>query len=165
MEKTIYTTNTNKGASQVPDLRWVDKITKVMDSKFRIPGTHFRFGLDPILGLLPGLGDATSLAVSSVLIYYMYRYGASRKLVIMMAGNVVLDAVIGSIPILGTIFDFAYKANERNMRLLKRHYQEGKYRGGGTGILVAIVLIAITVIGLFLYGAWLLINYLIQLGS
>lgn len=165
MEKTIYTTKTNKGASQVPDLRWVDKITKVMDSKFRIPGTHFRFGLDPILGLLPGLGDATSLAVSSVLIYYMYRYGASRKLVIMMAGNVVLDAVIGSIPILGTIFDFAYKANERNMRLLKRHYQEGKYRGGGTGILVAIVLIAITVIGLFLYGAWLLINYLIQLGS
>lgn len=163
MEKTAYTIH--KGPHQVPDLKWVDKITKVMDSKFKFPGTRFRFGLDPILGLLPGLGDATSLAISGVLIFYMSKYGASRKLVIMMAGNVILDAVIGSIPILGNIFDFAFKANERNIRLLKEHYQEGKHRGSGKGFLIAIVLIIVAFIGLFLYGAWLLLNALIQLGS
>lgn len=163
MEKTTHTVH--KGSHQAPDFTLIDKVTRVMDSRFRIPGTRFRFGLDPILGLVPGLGDATSLTISGVLIYYMYKYGASRKLLILMAGNVILDAVIGSIPIIGQIFDFAYKANEKNVKMLRRHYQEGKYRGSGTGILVAIILIVLTIAGLLIYGAWLLISYLIQLGS
>ncbi|MEQ9440204.1 MAG: DUF4112 domain-containing protein, partial [Cyclobacteriaceae bacterium] len=106
----------------VPDLKWVDRITRMMDSKFRVPGTNFRFGLDPILGLVPGLGDAASVAVSGSLIYYMARHGVSRKVIIMMLGNVALDAIFGSIPILGNVFDFFFKANQRNVRLLKRHY-------------------------------------------
>lgn len=133
-----------------------------MDSRFRVPGTNFRFGLDPILGLLPGVGDATSLAVSGLLIFYMTKYGASKKLVLMMAGNSILDAVVGSIPILGTIFDFGYKANEKNMRLLKRHYQEGKYQGSGKGILILVGLVIIVFILLILYGIWELTSYLFE---
>ena len=143
-----------------PDLKWVDKITDLMDSKFRVPGTQFRFGIDPILGLVPGLGDATSLAISGSLIYYMAKFGASKKLVILMIGNVLLDATVGSIPILGNIFDFTYKANQRNVRMLKRYHQEGKYRGSGKGILLSIVVVFVGLIGLVLYGTWELAEYL-----
>ena len=119
----------NTPFQNIPDLKWVARITRVMDSNFRIPGTNFRFGLDPILGLIPGLGDATSLAISGTLVYYMAKHGASRKVIIMMLGNIALDAIFGSIPILGNLFDFFYKANTRNIRLLKRHYEERKYQG------------------------------------
>lgn len=163
MERTVSKVDTTD--PQVPDLKWVDKISHLMDSRFRIPGTRFRFGLDPILGLLPGVGDAASLAVSGVLVYHMTRYGASRKLVLMMAGNVLLDAVVGSIPILGQILDFYLKANERNIRLLRRHYHEGKYKGSGTGILITVGIILVVSIGLIIYGTWELIEYLFRLAS
>lgn len=143
-----------------PEMKWVDRITHLMDSKFRVPGTQFRFGLDPILGLVPGLGDATSLAVSGSLIYYMAKFGASRKVIYMMIGNVILDATIGSIPIIGNIFDFTYKANQRNVRLLKRYHEEGKYRGSGKGILFTVVAVFIGLVGAVLYGTWELIDYL-----
>ncbi len=144
----------------IPDLKWVDRITRVMDSNFRIPGTSFRFGLDPILGLVPGLGDATSLAISGALIYYMAKHGASRKVVIMMLGNVALDAIFGSIPILGNVFDFFYKANTRNIRLLKKHYAEKKYQGKGTILLMGIAVAILGVVGLLLYGTYELVSYL-----
>lgn len=163
MEKTKL--RTRSAANSPPDLKWIDKISEVMDSRFRVPGTRFRFGLDPILGLLPGLGDATSLAVSGILIFYMARYGASRKLVIMMAGNVLLDALIGSIPVIGSVFDFFYKANEKNISLMKRHYHEGKYQGRGTGLLITISIVIIIFIGLIIYGTWELVAYLISLAG
>ena len=144
----------------VPDLKWVDRITRLMDSKFKVPGTNFRFGLDPILGLVPGLGDAASVAVSGSLIYYMAKHGVSRKVVIMMLGNVALDAIFGSIPILGNIFDFFFKANQRNVQLLKRHYEEKKYQGKGTGLLVSIGVIIVGTISLIIYGTYELIAYL-----
>ncbi|MEM9832008.1 MAG: DUF4112 domain-containing protein [Bacteroidota bacterium] len=156
----------NTAFQNIPDLKWVDKITQIMDSKFRIPGTNFRFGLDPILGLIPGLGDATSLAISGTLVYYMAKHGVSRKVVIMMLGNIALDAIFGSIPILGNLFDFFYKANTRNIRLLKRHYEERKYQGKGTGILIGIALAIFSAIGLLIYGTYELATYLamVQIG-
>ncbi len=162
MKKT--TLRTREADRPIPDLKWVDKITHLMDSRFRIPGTKFRFGLDPILGLVPGLGDATSLAVSGALIYNMARHGASRKLVILMAGNVLLDAVVGSIPVIGNIFDFFSKANERNIRLLKGHYQEGKHQGSGKGVLLTIGIVFLIFFFLIIYGTWQLLEYLFSLG-
>jgi hypothetical protein len=162
------TRNTNTGYESqgtqrnTPDLSWVDNLTHLMDSRFRLPGTNFRFGLDPILGLLPGVGDATSMLISGVLIFYMYRNGASRKAMLMMIGNVVLDTVIGSIPILGNIFDFAYKANERNIRIMKRHYHEGRYQGKGTGILITAALVLIGVMVLMLWLVWELVSWLFE---
>ncbi|MGB3779890.1 MAG: DUF4112 domain-containing protein [Tunicatimonas sp.] len=155
-------TKHRKPAAGIPELKWVDKITELMDSKFRVPGTNLRFGLDPILGLVPGLGDASSLAVSGSLIYYMAKFGASRKLIYMMIGNVVLDATLGSIPILGNIFDFAFKANQRNIRMLKRYHEEGKYRGSGKGVLASVVVIFVGLIGLVLYGTWELAEYVLR---
>ncbi|AKD02256.1 DUF4112 domain-containing protein [Pontibacter korlensis] len=134
-------------------LKWVDHIAYLMDNQFRLPGTNYRFGLDPILGLLPFAGDLASFGVSAVLILTMVRHGASGKLVALMMLNVGLDVIIGSIPILGNIFDFAFKANERNVRLLRRHYEEGKYQGSGKGLIVG-VLIGLVLMLVFL--VWLL---------
>lgn len=137
-------------------LQRIEKLSVLLDSKFTFPGLKFKYGLDPILGLFPVLGDLSSFAISCTLLLFMAKHGASRKVVILMAGNIILDTVVGSIPILGSIFDFAYKANNRNIRLLKRHYQEGKYQGSGKGILLLVGLIIVISIFLIVFSIILL---------
>jgi hypothetical protein len=146
-----------------PELEWVNKMARLMDSQFRVPGTKFRFGLDPILGLIPVAGDLASYGISAVLVMAMARYGASGKVMVMMIGNVLLDAIIGSIPILGAIFDFAYKANNRNINLLQKHYHEGKYQGSGKGIIIGVALVFLAFLILIIYGSWKLLEYLYDL--
>ncbi|WP_258099434.1 DUF4112 domain-containing protein [Marinoscillum pacificum] len=126
-------------------LKWVDRVSRVMDSKFVIPGTSIRFGIDPIIGLIPGIGDLGSYGISLALIYTMYQHGASGMLIARMLINASLDAIFGSIPILGSLFDFWFKANDRNVKLLREHYEEGKHTGSGKG-LIAIVLIVVFLI-------------------
>ena len=135
-------------------LKWVEHMVKIMDNQFRLPGTNFRFGLDPILGLFPVVGDLASFAISASLVMTMARYGASGKLVVLMLLNIVLDTVIGSIPILGNLFDFAFKANERNVRMLRAHYEEGKYQGSGKNILIAVVIAVVVLFILLLWALW-----------
>ncbi len=144
-------------------LRWIESISKLMDNQFRVPGTDLRFGLDPLLGFFPVVGDLASFAVSAGLLLTMARHGVSRKVVILMALNILLDATIGSIPILGNIFDFAFKANELNVNLLRRHYVEGKYQGTGTWILVTIIAVVFVLILLLGYLLWRLIFWLVGL--
>ena len=144
-------------------LRWLESISIFMDSQFRLPGTNVRFGLDPILSFIPFGGSAASFAISAGLLVTMMKYGVSRKVWVMMLGNLALDATIGSIPIIGNIFDFAFKANQRNVNLLKKHYQEGKYMGSGNGIIFTVVLILMLLLGLIIYGTWELASYLFSL--
>lgn len=144
-------------------LRWIESISAFMDNQFRVPGTNFRFGLDPILSFIPFGGSAASFAISAGLLLTMVKHGVSRKVLILMMGNLVLDATLGSIPVLGNIFDFFFKANQRNVNLLKRHYQEGKYTGSGTGLLVAIALALLVILALIIYGTWALISWLVNL--
>jgi hypothetical protein len=138
--------------SSADRLRHVERIARLMDSEFKIPGTTFKFGLDPVIGLIPGIGNLATSAVSGMLIWTMMKHGASNNVVIRMALNLVIDAVVGAIPIIGNLFDFAFRANDRNVELLRRHYEEGKYQGSGRG-LIAAVLVGLAV---FLVGAvWL----------
>src|SRR5688572_7821500 len=141
-------------------LLWVESVSRLMDSRFRLPGTNFRFGLDPVLGLFPFLGDVSSFAVSGALVLTMARHGASRNLVIRMVVNIILDLVLGSIPVIGAIFDFGFKANERNVRLLKVHYEQGKYQGSGTGFLTIVIIILVLAFALVMYGLAKLIGWL-----
>jgi hypothetical protein len=143
-----------KRATSQPDLQSFERIAKLLDSKFEIPGTGIRFGLDPILSLMPVLGDLITLVISSMLIYTMHNRGASRKVVVKMMVNAGLDTVIGAIPLVGTVFDVFYRSNDRNIKLLKEHYFEGKHQGSGTGLLVVIVLIAIVVIAAVVFGIY-----------
>ena len=94
---------------------------RLLDSRFRIPGTGIRFGLDAIIGLVPGVGDFAGAIASSYFIYEAARLGAPAPVLARMVTNVGLEALIGAIPILGDLFDVAFKANNRNMRLLEQH--------------------------------------------
>lgn len=141
-------------------LKWVERISYLMDEQFRLPGTNFRFGLDPIINLIPVAGDLGGFAVSTMLLLTMAKHGVSRKVLIKMTLNIILDTAIGAIPILGNIFDFAYKSNTKNINLLKEHYDEGKHQGSGTGIIVWIVIILLISFLLVGYLLWLLLSWL-----
>lgn len=104
-----------------PSFAAVSRFAEWLDAEFRVPGTNIRFGLDPLLGLIPGVGDAAGAVLAGWIFVEAIRMGASRATLLRIAGNVVLDAVLGAVPIIGDIFDFAWKANLRNVTLLKRH--------------------------------------------
>jgi hypothetical protein len=143
-----------------PDIQWIERLARWMDSKFLIPGTNIRFGIDPILSLFPVLGDLLTYVISGALIYTMHNQGASRNVVIKMILNSTLDAVIGAIPVVGTFFDIFYRANDRNVRLLREHYFEGKHQGSGKGLLLFIAVIAFIVVVAACYGVYKLIELL-----
>ncbi|MBF9140649.1 DUF4112 domain-containing protein [Hymenobacter properus] len=140
-------------------LRWVERIARLMDSQFRLPGTRFRFGLDPLLGLLPIVGDASSTVVSVALLITMFRHGASGAVVVRMALNILIDTVVGGIPILGNVFDFAYKSNERNVALLRRHYAEGRHSGSGKGLVLLLLLFTAGLLALVAWGSYVLLRW------
>ena len=146
-----------------PKLKWVDRASHLMDEQFRLPGTDFRFGLDPILNFIPIAGNLGGFAVSTVLLLTMAKHGVSRKVLILMTLNVILDSTIGAIPLIGNIFDFAYKANTRNVKLLKEHYDEGKHQGSGKGTIAWIIIILILSFMLIGYVIWITISWLIGL--
>lgn len=157
---TIRTATGEKVYETPRDLGWIEEISRFLDSRFVIPSTKIRFGLDPILSLFPVVGDVVTYFISGMLIYLMYQRGASRKVVIKMIMNSTLDAVIGAVPLVGTVFDVFYRSNDRNIRLLKEHYVEGKHHGSGTGLLVAIALVALIIVSAAIYGVWKLLEYL-----
>ncbi|UOQ95853.1 DUF4112 domain-containing protein [Hymenobacter sp. 5317J-9] len=140
-------------------LRWVERIARLMDSQFALPGTRFRFGLDPLLGLLPIVGDLSTTVVSVALLLTMFRHGASGALVVRMALNILIDTVVGGIPILGNLFDFAYKSNERNVALLRAHYAEGRHTGSGKGLVLLLLLFLAAVVALVGWGSYELLRW------
>ena len=140
-----------------PALKNIDRLAKLMDAQFRVPGTNFRFGLDGLLGLIPGAGDLSTLAVSGYLISIMAKNGASGNVIARMIVNVLIDAVLGAIPFIGDIFDFAFKANLRNMRLMREHYQEGRHRGGAWKVVVPVLIFLVLVVGVIIYFGYRLL--------
>lgn len=143
-------------------IKWVEWVSHLMDEQFRIPGTNFRFGLDPILNLIPVVGDLSGFAVSAALVATMAKHGASGKVLTLMILNIILDAAIGAIPILGQILDFTYKANTRNIRLLRAHYAEGKHQGSGKGVIIVILIVLVLTFVLLIYAAWKLMEWLMS---
>lgn len=96
------------------------KLARLLDDAFRIPGTNFRVGIDGILGLIPGIGDASSAVLAAVMIVSARRLGASRWTIARMVANTTLDVTVGAIPLIGDAWDFFFKSNRRNLRLLER---------------------------------------------
>ncbi|GJM27424.1 MAG: hypothetical protein DHS20C17_00590 [Cyclobacteriaceae bacterium] len=155
-----------KQSGGIHELELIEKITRLMDNAFRIPGTNIRFGLDPVIGLFPFVGDLISYGISSSLVIAMVRKGASGKLVVKMIGNITLDYIISNVPVLGYIIDFGFKANERNLNLLKEHFDEGKHQGAGWPYLLAVLLVLLLIMVVLAVGLWLvLIRFFQWLGS
>ncbi|MBD2181342.1 DUF4112 domain-containing protein [Planktothrix sp. FACHB-1355] len=102
-------------------LNRIRKFSRLMDSAFRIPVIGFRFGLDPIIGLIPGLGDIVSTAFSAYIIYLAARFGLPPEIMYKMILNIGLEAVVGAVPLVGDLFDAYFKSNIRNLELLEKH--------------------------------------------
>jgi len=152
-----------KGTALTGQLKWAERIASVMDDKFRLPGTNFRFGFDPILNLIPFAGDVSGFMVSAALLYVIAKNGGvSRKVLILMAVNICIDALLGGIPLLGQVTDFYFKANTRNIKLLKEHYQEGKHQGNGKGVNALILVILLIFLGSTIYVSYIALRWLIR---
>lgn len=114
----------------------IEMLSRLMDDVFTLPGTNMRIGLDAIIGLVPVLGDLISQAVSSYLIWEARRIGVSRLTIARMIGNSALDTVVGFIPFAGDAFDMAFKANMKNLKLLKAHLEKRGIRPSADGLVI-----------------------------
>ena len=108
----------HRSASLEALFRW---LAVVMDNFLRFPGTKLRFGVDPIIGLLPGIGDAASAIISTLALVYAARYRLPKILLVRMALNILINELVGIIPVLGDAFSFWFKSNVRNYELVRRY--------------------------------------------
>ena len=137
------------------------KWSVLLDSAFRVPGTGLTFGLDPILGLIPGVGDLTSPLFAGLLLFHAVRMRIPRVVQLRMVINAAIDLLIGFVPIVGDLFDFGWKANVRNLALLEHHAHPGSRATTGDWVFVLSIvglLIALAVIPL-VFTAWLLSRF------
>lgn len=97
----------------------LDKLATLLDTALVIPGTSIRFGADALVGLVPGIGDAITTILSAYIVYEAHRLGAPRHLITRMVANVAVDSLITAVPVAGAVGDVFFRANRRNMRLLR----------------------------------------------
>ena len=111
------------GIEEVPNsvdeaaVRRMSFVANLLDDSIRVPGTEFRIGIDPILGIVPGAGDAVSAALSVYIVLESARLGVPFLTLLRMIANVALDFAVGSVPVVGTMFDAVWKANQKNVEL------------------------------------------------
>jgi hypothetical protein len=140
---------------RLPDLQ---RYAKLLDKAFRIPGTNIRFGLDPIIGLVPFLGDLASPVFAALLVLEGNRLGIPRIVQIRMVVNALVDAVIGAIPFAGIVGDVFFRANTKNMALLERHAVPGgrpATRGDYWFVWAALTLLLVGIIAIVWLTIWL----------
>lgn len=101
----------------------LETLATFMDAAIVVPGTNIRVGADALIGLVPGIGDLISAGISGIIILEARRMGAPRRLIARMIGNVAIDAIGGAVPLVGDLFDVAFRANLKNAQLLRRHFE------------------------------------------
>ncbi len=111
-------------AARRAELHRIQQLADLLDSRFRIPGTRWNIGLDGLIGLIPGIGDAATGLVSLAIVAWAARLGAPKSVLLRMLANVGADVALGSVPIVGDLFDIGFKANRRNADLLLRFLQK-----------------------------------------
>lgn len=134
-------------------------LTRLLDSAARVPGTNFRFGLDPLLGIIPGLGDLAGAALSSYVVLLASRFGAPRTVIVRMLANVAIDTVAGTVPVVGDLFDAGWKSNTRNLALLERHIGQPT---GEKAANCAVIWLTVAVLALLAVGAVMLAVFLVR---
>jgi hypothetical protein len=140
----------------------LETLATLMDSQFRILGTNIRFGLDALLGLIPGAGDFGTFLISGYMVLLLAQNGASGFVLSRMVLNIFIDALFGSIPVLGDIFDIAFKANQRNVSLLREHYIEGRHGGSAWKLILPLMLILLLFIALLAWLSYKIIVWLVM---
>ena len=137
------------------------KWSVLLDSAFRVPGTNFRFGLDPVLGLIPGVGDITTPFFSALLLLHAVRLRIPKVVQLRMLLNAAIDLAMGLVPVVGDFFDIGWKANVRNLALLERHaHPEARAtRADWAFVLIVLGLLALVAVTPLLLVGWLLSQF------
>src|SRR5690348_3540406 len=110
-------------AAREAALARLDALSRLFDVAFLIPGTNVRFGIEAVLRLVPGIGDAAASALSCYLLYEAHRLGVPTHVFARLVANVALEGVVGAVPLVGDLFDVGFRANRRNVRILKEHFE------------------------------------------
>lgn len=116
---TAYGFNFVRPRSRGARIERIDALATLLDTAFVMPGTGIRFGLDGLIGLFPVMGDAITTALSLFIVHEAYQLGAPGHVILRMLGNVAVDGVFGAVPLVGDAFDVLWRANRRNVRLLR----------------------------------------------
>ena len=141
------------------DLKLLQNLANLMDNKFSIPGTSIRFGLDSIIGIIPYAGDVAGFMVSGYLVSVMVKKGAGIDILLQMFGNMLIDALVGSIPFFGDIFDIGFKANRRNVDLLRAYYEKNPNRPNAYVSFGVLAFFLLALFVLLLIGIWKVTAY------
>ena len=140
------------------DLERLRAIARLFDQAFAVPGTRFRFGIDALFGLVPGLGDVAGALVAIYALRVARGLRAPATIQLHMLGNVAIDALVGTIPLLGDLFDFAFKAQTRNLALLEHWLQspQSTERRSRRGLIVVPLAVLLLFVALTITGLWVL---------
>lgn len=142
----------------------LDQLSRWMDGLFRVPGTGWRFGLDSLVGLVPGVGDFATTAVSLYILASGVRYRVSKVTLLRMAANVGVDYLVGSIPVVGDLFDVFWKSNQKNVELLRERAtatpEEARRGRAGDWLFLAVLVLVLLAL---LVGSITLSLYLLSL--
>jgi|SRR5688572_3231349 hypothetical protein len=133
---------------------------RLLDSAVLVPGTSFRIGLDPILGLIPGVGELVSPLFTVSILWHARELGVPRLVLLRMILNVGIDALVGAVPLVGDLFDVAWKANTANLALLERHVSEPRPATSGDRlfVLAVVALLAGVAVAPFVIVAWIVVG-------
>ena len=147
-------------ASDLVVSKELETLAHSLDGLFRVPGTDWRFGLDALVGLIPGVGDAVTSVASFTILLGAVRHRVPKIVILRMAMNLAIDYVVGSIPFLGDAFDFVWKANQKNMTLLRAHVGQSRGGAGDYAFVIGIVVALVGVlIGCAAVALWLLTTF------
>jgi len=141
----------------VRSLLWFRQLADLLDARFRIPGTNIRFGLDPVLSIIPGFGDLASPAFTVALLVQAVYQGVPRVIMLRMLITALLDALIGAVPVVGAVGDVFYRANLRNLALLERHSRPGvrPTRGDRVFVIIAAAVFGLVILVPVALALWL----------
>lgn len=144
--------------AQLARIEALRRVARFLDSAVTVPGTSYRVGLDPVLGLVPGLGDLISPIFGLGILWQAYDLGVPKIVQIRMLFNIAIDAIVGAVPLFGDLFDFVWKANLKNLALLERHSEQGYRASAGDWLFVVVLtLLVIAVAAIpFVVAGWAL---------
>lgn len=144
-----------------PDLLALRRWATLLDSAFRVPGTNIRFGIDAIIGLVPGLGDLSAPVFAAVLLVTSFRLRVPAVVQARMVFNAAIDMLLGLVPLLGDLVDVAWKANLRNLALLERHARPGvpPSQGDYIFVIVCVIVLAFIAMAPFVLLAYVLTSW------
>lgn len=152
------TRTTHRPRSSAERIALARFLADLLDQRFTIPGTSIRFGLDPLLGLIPGIGDAIANLAGSAILLIAAQYRLPKIILLRMGLNVAFNALIGAIPIFGDVFSIWFRSNVRNVRLLERYVsaeRQAPTPGDWIFVLAVILGIVLLLIGIFVVLVWL----------